>query len=96
MDTADKYVDKVSQQHVTEMALVVQAYQLIKLAEPHLRTIDEDEIRSHSFMHITNPTLYKDMINSKKFAAQMNVIRAARQFLAVCEQCLSDFQGGAG
>ena len=87
-DTAEKYRDKVDPEHKASMDLTIGAYHTIKMVEGHLRKLDEAERRSHSFGHITDPTIYRDQINSKSFADQMVVVRAALKFIETIDELI--------
>lgn len=81
MDPSQKYRDKVSPDHKAAMDAVVFASQLV---EPYSDEIDKflkAESEAHSFGHIVDPTLYLDMINSKNFALQVRMAKAAQAFI---------------
>jgi hypothetical protein len=79
-DSAEKYADKVDPMHKAAMDLTIGAFHQIDIVIDRLRKLDKAERDSHSIMHITDPTMYRDMIYSKSFALQMKIIRAAIDF----------------
>ena len=80
-DSADKYKDCLDPQHKMAVDITIGSYNTLKLVEAQLRKVDEAERSSHSIGHIVDPTLYRDQINSKNFAQQMVIIRAALAFI---------------
>ncbi len=89
-DPAEKYANDLDPKHVVVMNLVLNAYHTLKMVEPHLAALSDAEVSSHSVGHIVNPTLYRDMISSKKFAAQMKFVRAALAFIKTSDEIASD------
>lgn len=81
IDPGTKYADRVSDEFRMAMHMVVNAWGMVKAVEGELRKVDEAERRSHALGPILDPTLYRDQINSKQFAENMKVLRAALTFL---------------
>lgn len=79
-DPASKYADRVSPEHRLAMQSITMAAAMIDAHEEHLTEVLECESRMHSIGHILDPTLYRDMINSKSFETQLKIIRAALAF----------------
>jgi predicted transcriptional regulator len=103
-DPASKYADKVDLGHKMAMNMVIGAYHSIGIVIEHLRLLDKAENSVHSFMHITDPTMYRDMINSKSFAIQMKIVKAALAFYdtvhavdnGAAVMCQTPFKRGQG
>ena len=81
MNTIDQYRDKADPRPKLAMKAIGFTAQLL---EPQREVFDaflkaENDI--HSFGHVLHPTLYRDMIHSKKFAQQTRLIKAALAFL---------------
>jgi hypothetical protein len=91
-DPAEKYANDLDPKHVAAMSIVVNAYHMLKLAEPHLAALSKAEMSSHSVLHITNLTFYRDLIGSKRFAAQMKFVRAALAFIKTSDELASDLK----
>jgi len=89
-DPAQKYQDRVDPQLRMAMDIAIGGYHTLKLVETQLRKVDEAELRSHSIGHIVDPTLYRDQINSKSFAHQMVIIRAALAFIGTIDALKSE------
>jgi hypothetical protein len=87
-DPSEKYRNKLDPEHKAVMDLIIGAYYTIKMVETHLRKLDESERFAHSIGHITDPTLYKDMISSKSFADQMHIVRAALKFIGEVDELI--------
>jgi hypothetical protein len=87
-DPAEKYRNKVAPEH--ELAMQAIGMARMMLDAPHVRLqlelVDESERDAHSFGHITDPTLYRDMISSRSFADQMILVRAALTFLKATDE----------
>lgn len=62
------------------MDTVVNSAGVIDLLRKPLTDLIEQESRSHSILHITDPTLYNAMINSETFATNLRVAKAAIAF----------------
>lgn len=80
-DTAEKYRDKVDPAHQLMMDTVLNAYHTMSIFSDHLDKVLDAERRAHSIGHITDPTMYRDMIHSETWDQQMRVMRAARRFI---------------
>jgi hypothetical protein len=91
-DPAEKYRSKVAPEH--ELAMQAIGMARMMLAAPHVRPqlelLEKAERDAHSIGHITDPTLYRDMINSKSFAQQMVLIRAALTFLRATDELAAE------
>lgn len=90
MDTSENYADKVDPMHSAMMGMIIGAYHTLTMVAPQIEKFLEAESRSHSFLHITDPTLYRDMIHSKNFADQVTLAKAAQTFLKCVERIKSD------
>lgn len=92
MDTADKYRDKVAPEHALAMQAVGMARMMLNAdhVRKQLELLDNAERDAHSIGHITDPTLYRDMITSRSFAQQMRLVRAALTFLRETDRVASE------
>ena len=91
IDLAEKYRNNVSTEHKLAMDTIGFLYQTLKAVKPHLETLLEAERQMHNIGHILDPTLYRDMIYSKSFQAQIKVARAALQFVNAVDEVAADF-----
>jgi hypothetical protein len=80
-DPSEKYADKVAPEHRMAMEAIGFAAQILTPQAEQLGKFLEAERTSHSSLHITDPTLYRDMINSKNFDLQIRMARAAMSFI---------------
>jgi hypothetical protein len=98
-DPADKYRDRVDPMHKMAMDAIGMARILLNTYKDQYDTLIEAERSAHSIGHIIDPTLYRDMINSKSFAQQIKLCRAAQTFLrhvnAVADEITPAASGGA-
>jgi hypothetical protein len=85
MDTGAKYADRVDPGFRMAMELVASSYRTMKMVESELAKVDEAERRSHA-VAVLEPTLYRDQINSKQFARNMKVVRAAISFIKAVDE----------
>jgi len=85
-DVSAKYCDKVSPEHALAMQAIGMARMMLAPQREHLQELLDAEDRMHSFGHITDPTLYRDMIYSKNFERQTRLIRAARRGRGGCRR----------
>lgn len=91
-DPAEKYRDRIDPFHQMAMDSVAFANMAMGSHREHLEHFVEAERRSHSVMHITDPTLYRDMIQSKSFALQIRMAKAALAFLREIEAISEEVQ----
>lgn len=84
-DRAEKYRDQVDPQHKQAMDAVGFAFMVLGPHADQLKRFLEAEERSHSVMHITDPTAYGDMLASKSFALQVRMAKAATAFIRELE-----------
>lgn len=80
-DPAEKYRDNVSPEHRTAMQAIGMARVVLSGHREVLQRLIDSERHMHNVGHILNPTLYRDMIQSRNFERQTRVIRAALRFL---------------
>lgn len=81
-DPGDKYRDKVDPAHRAAMEAIGMARMVLAPHQEQFDALLKAESDAHSYLHITNPTLYRDMISSKNFERQTRLIKAAIAFLA--------------
>lgn len=84
-DPAEKYRGRVSPEHQMAMDAVGFARHLLDQHREKFDALLKAERDAHSFGHIVDPTLYRDMIQSKSFALQIKLVRAAVAFLDECD-----------
>lgn len=85
-DPGKRYAGRVAPEFTAAMAAVVLSVSYI--LRPHKATfeqLDEAERQSHSHLHITDPTLYRDQINSAQFDQNVRMMRAALRFVREVE-----------
>ncbi len=71
----------INEQFKLAMDMVVQSALQINLVKAPLEAFIEGEKSSHNFMHITDPTMYRKMINSQNIATNLRVSKAAVAFV---------------
>lgn len=49
----------------------------------------------HSHLHITDPTTYRDALNSRSFAQQVKLARAAAAFILAVQEVKAEIEAGA-
>lgn len=81
MDPAEAYRDCVDPKHKMAMDAIGFMRQLLSPYREQFETLLKAEADAHSFGHILNPTLYRDMLYSKSFAQQLRLVRAVKAFL---------------
>lgn len=92
-DPADRYRDKVAPEHKLAMQAIGFVRQLLEPHREQFEILDKAERDSHSFGHILDPTLYRDMIHSKSFAQQMRMVRAALAFMNEIRAVAKEIEG---
>jgi len=80
-DPAEKYRDQVDPEHRMAMEAIAFAFQMLEPCSPQITRFLDAERHSHAVGHILNPTLYRDQINSRSFAQQVELARAADVFI---------------
>lgn len=88
--------ESVSALHAEAMRMVVIAELMLRAHKPALEMLVNAERDMHSSMHITNPTLYREAMNSRNLEYQLKLAKAALDFLElvrlVQEDALTDQQ----
>lgn len=87
-DPATKYASSVCQEHRDAMEALVMARLMLAVHRQNYTKLIDAERAAHNIGHITNPTLYMDMIHSESFAKQMKLVNAAETFLKVVDDVL--------
>lgn len=86
MSIEEKYADRVAPEH----RIAMEAIGLVRMAlAPHREQFEklvEAERQMHSIGHILDPTLYRDMSQSKNFALQLRLVQAALAFLKAVDE----------
>lgn len=90
MDPSSKYADKVDPMHRAMMDMATGAFHTLSMVEGQIDRFLDAEHSSHSIGHIVNPTLYRDQINSKNFAAQVAIAKAAKSYLSAVKKVQAD------
>lgn len=68
------------------------------LLTPHseaLGRLVEADKKMHSFMHITDPTMYRDAINSDSLRQQVDLAKAAIAFILAVQAAKNELAEGA-
>ncbi|WP_422028417.1 hypothetical protein [Pyruvatibacter mobilis] len=94
LNVTEKYRGWVDPAHKEAMDMAVFAAALLEPHADHLARFLEAEATSHSVMPIVNPTLYRDLINSPHFAAQVRIAKAALAFSREVEATRHEVQPG--
>lgn len=84
-----------NQDHDTTMFAIGLAAKVLAPHTEWLAILDAAERKMHSSLHITDPTLYRDAINSDGVRQQIELARAALAFLAVVEKVETEIKGDA-
>ena len=91
-DPAEKYRDNVDPEHKMAMEAIGVTRMVLS---PHRKAFErllQAERNAHSIGHITDPTLYRDMIHSESFAQQIALVRAALEFLDKVDAVASELE----
>ncbi len=80
-DPAKKYAGKVDPKHALAMSSIGLMQQILKPHREQFERLINAEKSAHSHMHILDPTLYRDMLNSRSFAQQIRLVTAALKFI---------------
>jgi|GEM_PF-1998592 len=78
--------------HKTAMDAIGFAAQLMTPQTEALRALVEASRSMHSHLHITDPTLYRQAINSKGLEHQVKLASAALAFIAAVEEVKAELQ----
>lgn len=92
IDPATKYAGNVDPAHRLAMDTLAMTRQLLMPHRGHFESFLEAERRAHSVGHILDPTLYRDMINSKSFEQQVRLVRAAVAFLDATDAVATELE----
>lgn len=95
-DPADRYRDKLDPIHKMAMDAIGMARMLLNTYSEQYNKLLAAEVEAHSYGHIMNPTLYRDMINSKSFAQQIKLCRAAQTFLCEVNAVAEELEKNGG
>lgn len=66
------------------------AAQLLTPHSDNLAELVQAEQRSHSYLHITDPTLYRKTLSDKNFRAQVDLAAAALAFVLAVQKVKGD------
>jgi hypothetical protein len=91
-DPAEKYRDKVSPSHQAAMAAIGIMRMMLNQHRAHFDELLESERRAHSIGAILDPTLYRDMIQSKSFAQQIRLVRATVAYLKELDEVAAELE----
>lgn len=80
-DPAEKYRDKLDPTHQLAMNTIINSFRVMEMFKEHIAKTLEAERRSHSIGHILDPTMYRDAIHSKSWRAQVQIMKAAQNFI---------------
>ena len=77
-----KYADKTTLEHKMAMEAIAMFRSLLGQHRPQFEALIEAERDMHNFGGVVfNPTLFRDMLQSKSFALQIRMVKAALVFL---------------
>ena len=76
-----KYADKVSPEMEKMFGSIDLAVRLMVPFVKAMRELDKAERDAHSILHITNPTIYRDMAASPNFKRNVEMVREALRFI---------------
>jgi len=89
-DPSEKYRDKVDPLYRAAIEAIGFARMIMTQHRDQYDRLLKAEQDAHSFVHVINPTLYRDMITSKNFERQTRLIRAAVAFLAAVDEVANE------
>lgn len=84
-DPGDKYSKLALPEYRMALDSVGMAYHVIAPHREFLQTMADAAAGMHSYLHITQPTLYRDAINSPRFSQNIELCNAALAFLKAAE-----------
>lgn len=93
-DPSEKYRDKVDLIHKQAVEAIGMAYFMLDINRAHFEVFMEAKRRMESIGHITDPTLYRDMLYSKSFERQTKLIEAALAFLRCLDPIVAEVESG--
>jgi len=77
-------------QHKMAFDAIGMAAQLLTPQADHFAMFIDAEARMHSYMHITDPTLYIKALNDRGLALQVKLARAALAFILAVQEVKSE------
>jgi len=83
-------MEKAKFEHKMAMDAIGFAAQLLTPQASTLAALVEAERTMHSYLHITDPTLYRQALNNKDFDYQVRLARAALAFVLAVQEVKSD------
>lgn len=89
-DPATKYADRVSPIHQAAMDSIGLAAQLLGQHRDQFERILKSKDYMDNVGGLLDPTLYRDMLQSKSFAHQLSLIRATITFLDEIDKVRND------
>lgn len=93
MNIEEKYRDKVAPEHRMAMEAIGIMRMMLAPHRAQFEKLVDAEHRMHSIGHILDPTLYRDMIQSKNFALQLRLVQAALTFLKTIDEVAAEIDG---
>lgn len=84
-----KYADKVTPEHAAAMQAIVVMHDLLERHRPQMEKLLESKRYMDSVGGLPDPTLYRDMLYSKGFAIQIELVEAALRFLRETDAALA-------
>lgn len=90
-------VRAVATDHQIAMQSIGLIYRLLKVHEPSYRALVEADEQADSFLHITNPSLWKAMrmgAGRANYEAQVKLAHAALAFIKVVDEVLPTLPPG--
>ena len=95
-DPALKYRDRVDPQHEIAMQAIGLARMMLADYREHFERFRQARRNMNDFGGLLDPTLYRDMLQSKSFAQQERLIAAAVAFLAATDDVVAEAKSAGG
>src|SRR5690554_5755634 len=94
-DPGDKYKKVVTAEEEIAYQAITIAYFALRLNRKVYDELLAAEQEMHNVGHIINPTLYRDMIYSKRFQRNIKAVRAAVAFLDELKDIVEEMNKGS-
>lgn len=93
MNIAAKYADKVSPEHKMAMEAIGMFRLMLSQHRPQFEALLKAKNDMDNFGGLLDPTLYRDMIQSKSFEQQIRLVKAALAFLDAVDLVAAEIAG---
>ncbi len=85
--------DQMPYDHKMMMEAIGFAAQILTPQSDNLAALVRAEAESHNYLHITDPTLYRQTLGNENFKAQVDLAKAALAFVLAVQRVKSDISG---